>query len=121
MIRQLAGALMMAGAIAMDVGNVTNSGAITAGMLILGGQVFIKGFNISKEAEIHSAAIQELSESFGSEMEPVTIEFEGKQYKLTGSAEEQFKRWRELLRKIYFAETGFDPEVDQGENDANTE
>lgn len=121
MIRQIAGALMMAGAIAMDVGNVTNSGAITAGMIILGGQVFIKGFNISREAEIHSAAIQELSESFGSEMEPVTIEFEGKQYKLTGSAEEQFKRWRELLRKIYFAETGFGPDVDQVENDADTE
>jgi hypothetical protein len=37
------------------------------------------------------------------------MEFEGKQYELTGSAEEQFKRWRELLRQIYFEETGFEP------------
>jgi hypothetical protein len=42
-------------------------------------------------------------------MEPMTMDFQGKQYELTGSAEEQFKRWRELLRQIYFAETGFDP------------
>jgi hypothetical protein len=109
MIRQIAGALLMAGAIAMEVGNVNNTRAIQTGMIILGGQVIISGFNISKEAEIHSAAIQELSESFGSEMEPMTMDFQGKQYELTGSAEEQFKRWRELLRQIYFAETGFDP------------
>ena len=113
MIRQIAGALLMAGAVAMEVGNVNNTRAIQTGMIILGGQVIISGFNISKEAEIHSAAIQELSESFGSEMEPVTIDFQGKQYELTGSAEEQFKRWRELLRQIYYAETGFDPNVKQ--------
>ena len=41
-------------------------------------------------------------------MKPVVMEFQGKKYELTGSAEEQFKRWRELLRKIYRAETGFD-------------
>ena len=37
--------------------------------------------------------------------------FEGKQYELTGTAEEQYKRWRELLREIYLAETGFDQDV----------
>ena len=62
-------------------------------VVIVGGQVIIDGFNISREAEIHSAAIQELSESFGAEMQPVVMEFQGKKYELTGSAEEQFKRW----------------------------
>ena len=52
-------------------------------MVIIGGQVFISGWNVSKEAEMHSTAIEELSESFGNEMQPVTMEFEGKQYKLT--------------------------------------
>jgi hypothetical protein len=37
------------------------------------------------------------------------MEFEGRQYELTGSAEEQFHQWRALLRTIYFTETGFDP------------
>ena len=36
-------------------------------------------------------------------------EFQGKKYELTGSAEEQYTRWRELLRQIYYAETGFRP------------
>jgi hypothetical protein len=58
---------------------------------------------------MHSAAIEELSDSFGNEMQPVTMDFEGQQNELTGSAEEQFKKRKQLLRKIYFAETGFEP------------
>jgi hypothetical protein len=108
--RQLIGALLIAGAIATGVADLGSVGALQAGMIIIGGQVIVSGFNVSKEAEIHEAAIQELSESFSSEMKPVVMEFEGRQYKLTGSAEEQFKQWRELLRKIYYAETGFDPD-----------
>jgi len=108
--RQLIGALLVAGAIAAGSIDSIITGGLQTGMILIGGQVIISGFNISKEAEIHEAAIQELSESFSSEMKPIVMEFEGKQYELTGSAEEQFEQWRELLRKIYYAETGFDPE-----------
>ncbi len=107
--RQLIGALLIAGAIAAGSIDSNSTGAIQAGMIIIGGQVVISGFNISKEAEINEAAIKELSDSFSSEMKPIVMEFEGKKYELTGSAEEQFKQWRELLRKIYYAETGFYP------------
>jgi len=107
--RQLIGAMLIAGAIAAGSIDSINMGGLQTGLIIIGGQVIISGFNISREAEIHEAAIEELSESFSSEMKPVVMEFEGKQYELTGSAEEQFKQWRELLRKIYYAETGFDP------------
>ncbi len=113
--RQLIGALLVAGAIAAGSIDSGNLGSLQAGMIIIGGQVIISGFNISREAEIHEAAIQELSESFSSEMKPIVMEFEGKQYELSGSAEEQFNQWRELLRKIYYAETGFGP--DQTIND----
>jgi hypothetical protein len=109
--RQLIGALLIAGAIAAGSSDSSSATAIQAGLIIVGGQVIISGFNVSKEAEIHEAAIQELSESFGSEMKPVVMDFEGKKYELTGSAEEQFKQWRELLRKIYYAETGFEPDT----------
>jgi len=121
--KQLIGALLIAGAIAAGSRDSNIGRALAPAMVIIGGQVFISGWNISKEAEIHSAAIEELSESFGNEMQPVTMEFEGQQYELTGSAEEQFKSWRELLRQIYFAETGFaptplpqEPESDQKES-----
>ncbi len=108
--QQLIGALLIAGAIA--AGSVDSDGmaAVQASMIIIGSQVIINGWNVSKEAEIHEAAIQELSESFSSEMTPVVMEFEGRQYRLTGTAEEQFNQWRTILRTIYFAETGFGPQ-----------
>ena len=107
--KQLLGALLVAGAIVAGSQNPNMARIVAPAMVLVGGQVFISGWNVSKEAEMHSAAIEELSESFGDEMQPVIMEFEGQQYELTGTAEEQFKRWRELLRQIYFAETGFDP------------
>jgi len=108
-IRQAAGALMMALAIALAAGDVNNTYALQNGLILGGGAIFIDGINISKQAEIHRMAIKELSESFGNEMKPVVMEFQGKRYELTGSAEEQYRHWRELLRKIYLEETGFGP------------
>ncbi len=105
--RQLLGALMVAGAIAMGVGNVDNTGALQTGMIIVGTQVFVNGINISHEAQMHSDAIRELGDTFGSEMKPVVMDLEGKQVELTGSAKEQFEKWKALLRQIYRAETGF--------------
>ena len=110
--QKLVGALLIAAAIAAGSADSGSVAAAQTGMILVGTQVFIGGFNVSKEAEIHEAAIQELSESFSSEMKPVVMEFEGKQYELTGSAKEQFNEWRALLRKIYFAETGFNPGPD---------
>jgi len=106
LIRQVGGALLLAGAIAMGASR-REIGPLEIGMAVIGGQVIVNGYNISKQAEMHSEAIRELSETFGSEMKPVLVEFEGQKYELTGPAEEQFKRWRELLREIYRAETGF--------------
>ncbi len=117
--RQLIGALLVAGAIAAGSSDSNTARVIAPAMVIIGGAVFIDGWNVSKEAEIHSAAIEELSESFGDEMQPVTMEFEGQQYELTGTAEEQFKRWKELLRQIYFAETGFTPSPASEEKNMN--
>ena len=118
--QKLLGALLVAGAIALNAGEVKNTGALQVGMILIGGQVIINGFNVTKEAQIHSAAIKELSESFGSEMQPIVMEFEGKQYELTGSAEEQFKHWRELLRQIYITETGFDSEISSEDKEKTT-
>jgi hypothetical protein len=106
LIRQVGGALLLAGAIAMGASR-REIGPLEIGMAIIGGQVIVNGLNISKQAQMHSESIRELSETFGSEMKPIRVEFEGQTYELTGPAEEQFKRWRELLREIYRTETGF--------------
>lgn len=107
-LRQAAGILLVALAVFLDAGDVIDGNLLTGAMVLAGGQVFISGINISKEAQIHRAAVEELGESFDSEMKPVVLDLEGKTYELTGSAEDQYKRWKELLRRIYFTETGFE-------------
>jgi hypothetical protein len=112
--RQIIGALLVVGAVAAASSDSSVAGNLSPVIAIIGGQVFIDGYNISKQAEIHAAAIEELSASFGGQMEPAIVEFEGKKYELTGTAEEQYKRLRELLREIYQEETGFDQEGEPG-------
>ncbi len=116
-IRQVSGALLVALAVLLQAKNVQNTGVLSGALVIAGGQVFISGMNISKQAQIHRAAIEELGESFDSEMKPVVMEFEGKTYELTGTAAQQYDRWRELLREIYYAETGFTPPDDKAPQD----
>ncbi len=119
-IRQAGGLLMVAAAIALESQNVENTNLLKGALVVAGGQVFMSGINISKQANMHKAAIQELSESFGNEMKPIVMEFQGKKYELSGSAEEQYARWRELLREIYYAETGFDKPDIQTQLPANS-
>ncbi len=38
------------------------------------------------------------------------MEVVGETVRLTGSAEEQYQKWREMLRDIYAAETGLPPD-----------
>jgi hypothetical protein len=115
---------MVATAIGLGVGDVDGTAALQTVMIVAGGAVIIDGFNVSKEAEIHRVAIEELSESFGNEMKPVVMEFQGEKYELTGSAEEQYKRWQEMLHKIYYTETGFvqpdSPEKDRPVSDQSS-
>ena len=55
---------------------------------------------------MHSAALKELATSFDADVAPLLVEVEGQQVRLTGSAEEQFVAWREMLRQMFALETG---------------
>lgn len=108
--RIIGGGLMIALAIALEVGEVEHTSTVRDVLVLGGGSVVVSGVNVSKQAGMHKAALDELSESFGSEMEPIVVELEGKQVELTGTAQEQFQQWRGILRDRYRAETGFEPE-----------
>ncbi len=74
----------------------------------LGGAAAIKsGYDRSADTQIHEDAIRELDDSFEAEVAPMVVEVEGHTVKLTGSAEQQYRSWRRLLREIYASETGF--------------
>lgn len=68
----------------------------------------------NREAGLHLEAIAELSESFGNEAAPMVVNVEGQQRRLTGTAEAQYESWRQLLREIYEAETGFSEPIEVG-------
>ena len=89
-------------ALIMVAGVMRGPGLFTTGALL-----YKNGMDISEEAEIHNEAIRELGDSLQAEVSPLVVEIEGRTVELTGSIEEQYQKWRELLRKIYINETGF--------------
>lgn len=89
-------------ALIMIAGIMRGPGLFTTGALL-----YKNGMDISDEADIHNEAIGELGDSLQAEVSPMVLEMEGRTVELTGSIEEQYQKWRELLREIYFNETGF--------------
>lgn len=82
--------------------------ARTAGMVGIGAgaYTFKSGLDKREEAKMHSQALEELSTSLNAEIEPHTMELQDRTVTLTGTVEEQYSQWREILRDIYLTETG---------------
>lgn len=99
-----------AAAIVAGIAGATSSNAAvqTGGLVGVGaGAYMIKsGFDKNAEAQIHIAALQELGESLEREVAPKAIELDDRTVMLTGTVEQQYSQWRELLIEIYEAETG---------------
>ena len=110
--RKLIGAAAIIGAIALGASSNSDvrerTGVLRSVMIAGGGYALYSGFQTSKETEINKEAIEELGASFSTEVEPMIIEVKGKTMKLTGSADQQYAKWRSLLKEIYLRETGFD-------------
>ncbi len=79
------------------------------GIMAAGGTAAIySGMQMRKETKMNKEVIEELGESFASESKPLVLEVNGETVRLTGTAKEQFARWRQMLRQIYRSETGLD-------------
>ncbi len=66
----------------------------------------LSGLKKYSDARNHAQALKELSETFQNEVQPQVVDVEGRTLRLTGTADEQYKEWRELLRQLYLEETG---------------
>lgn len=62
-----------------------------------------------QEKQIHVDALEELSSSFDDEVEPLIVEIQGTEHRLTGTADVQYQGWKDLLRELYINETGLAP------------
>ena len=108
--RKIIGAAAIIGAIAMGASSNEETRARTStlqNVMIAGGAYSIyTGMQKSKEVAINKEVIEELGASFSSEAEPLVVEVEGETIRLTGSAEEKYAQWRQILKEMYASETG---------------
>jgi hypothetical protein len=107
--RKLLGLAAIVGAITIGSSSNNTSAATNTlqQVMVVGGAYSIyTGFQKSQEVVINKEVIEELGVSFSSEAEPLVVEVEGETFRLTGSAKEQYTKWREILKQIYARETG---------------
>jgi len=106
--RQLLGIASIVGAIAIGATADYDTSRQTSSLrdvMIMGGAADIySGMQKKKESAMNRDVIEELGASFSSEAQPLVIEVDGETLRLTGSAEQQYSRWRKILRKIYARE-----------------
>jgi len=67
---------------------------------------FLSGLKKYADAKTHAQAFGELARSFQSEVSSQVVDVEGRSLKLTGSAEEQYREWRKLLREYQAPDAG---------------
>jgi hypothetical protein len=63
-----------------------------------------------QEKRLHTSTLEELSASFDDDIKPMIVEIQGTQHRLTGTADVQYQEWRDLLQRMFIAESGFVPE-----------
>lgn len=81
-------------------------GAVRTAGAIGGAASILSGLKKYSDAKTHAQALKELSDSFQSEVAPQVVDVEGRTLKLTGTAEEQYREWRNLLHEMYLQENG---------------
>lgn len=71
-----------------------------------GGYLIKSGFDKRAESQMHIEALMELGDSLEADIEPQVIELEDRTITLSGSVENQYEQWRQLLQEIYRIDTG---------------
>ena len=105
--RFIAGAAtVVAGIAAATQGS--NYGTQIGGAAAVGAGAYLirSGFDKRAEAQMHMEALEELGQSLEDEVAPQVISLEDRSITLTGSVEEQYEQWREILADLYAAEVG---------------
>ncbi|PIQ36928.1 MAG: hypothetical protein COW59_09980 [Lysobacterales bacterium CG17_big_fil_post_rev_8_21_14_2_50_64_11] len=107
-MRKVAGGLaVLAGIAGLAQKNQSNASSVGSQVAILGGGYLFKtGIDKGRDAQIHVQALQELNTTLGGDLEPRVVSLEGQTVTLHGSAKEQYREWRRLLRELHQVETG---------------
>ncbi len=95
----------------VDSRTARTAGAVGIGA---GATAVMSGLNKREEAKVHAEALEEISASMDAEIQPHTMKLEDRTVTLSGSVNEQYHQWRQLLKDIYEAETGQPSTTPQG-------
>jgi len=109
MTRKVLGIGAVVGAIALGMVGGRDVRANTEALrplMMVGGVMLAKsGFDKDAEKQIHIDAMEELGTSFEAEVNPMVVEVDGEIHRLSGSVENQYAGWRNLLKRIHRSET----------------
>jgi hypothetical protein len=105
--RFIAGTAVVLGGLAAAAGG-SSYVAQTGGIASVGAGAYLikSGFDKRAEAKIHMEALEELGASLENEVAPQVINLEDRTITLSGSVEEQYGQWREILADLYAADVG---------------
>lgn len=105
--RILAGGVAVLGGLAAATSGgdyVTQTGgAFGAGA---GAYMIKSGFDKRAEAQMHRESLRELGESLENDVAPRVIDLQDRTITLSGTVEEQYEQWREILADLYAYESG---------------
>ena len=104
-MQQILGGLAILGGILVE-SDSRGGDAAKQVAVIAGSAVLQSGLQKQAETKIHKEALQELAASLDTEISPQLVQLEGHTLRLTGSAEQQYASWRNLLREIFISEMG---------------
>ncbi len=99
-------------AVANSIGSNDSSGTrdskrvVAAAAIGAGASLVRSGFQKADEASLYRETLIELGESIEAELEPTIFEVDDKTITLTGTIQQQFEEWRELLLERYQVERG---------------
>jgi hypothetical protein len=105
--RFIAGTAVVLGGLAAATSG-GNYATQTGGAIGVGAGAYLikSGFDKQAEARIHMDALEELGESLENEVAPRVFSLDDRTITLTGSVEEQYAQWKEVLAEIYASEVG---------------
>ena len=110
--RRSANAKLIGGAaavIAGILGAASNSRlGQAAGYVGIGAGAYLakEGLSQREEAKMHAEALKELGASLNAEVQPHTITLEDRTVTLSGTVDDQYSQWRQILSDMYHTETG---------------
>lgn len=104
-VKGLFGVLAIAGGVAAAAdGGSAETRQLGQVLVAAGAYGVYDAYQDYESTEIHDAALQELGQSLSLEVEPQVVEVENRTRTLTGSLEQQYEQWHDVLGEIYRAD-----------------